>query len=107
MPEATMFQRILVAVGDVSSADQLVAGAAGLASNRAAQVLLVHVSDTNACCGQWTIPLSTSTSTLCCGCWSRASALAAFRRAANCARPLAGGLPSICWTRQRSGGPIC
>lgn len=51
MPEPAVFQRIPVAVGDGSCADQLVTGVAGLASTGDAEVLLVHVSDCNVCCG--------------------------------------------------------
>ena len=51
MPEPVVFQRILVAVGDGSCAEQLLAGVAGLASGGDAEVLLVHVSDCNVCCG--------------------------------------------------------
>jgi len=51
VPELAVFQRILVAVGDGSCADQLVTGVAGLASTGDAEVLLVHVSDCNVCCG--------------------------------------------------------
>jgi len=51
VPEPAVFQRILVAVGDGSCADQLVTGVAGLASTGDAEVLLVHVSDCNVCCG--------------------------------------------------------
>jgi|SRR5215831_3867777 len=51
MPEPAAFERIMVAVGDGSCAAQLVASVAGLASTGAADVLLVHVSDCNVCCG--------------------------------------------------------
>jgi nucleotide-binding universal stress UspA family protein len=51
VPEGAVFRRFLVAVGDSSCTDQLVTDVARLASTCEAEVLLVHVSDCNVCCG--------------------------------------------------------
>jgi nucleotide-binding universal stress UspA family protein len=48
---ASDFRRILVVVNDGSDADQLATATARLASHPGSEVLVVHVSDVNACCG--------------------------------------------------------
>ncbi len=75
MPEPAVFQRILVAVGDGSCADQLLTGVAGLISTGDTEVLLVHVSDCNVGCGAMDHPALHEHERRCCGRSSRVSAL--------------------------------